>query len=174
MAAPKGNQDWMLRSKHGRDKLFASSELLWDAACEYFQWCDDNPWVRTETTTKQVKTKVKVKGKEGEEDTIVPISDVKEIPTARPYTLEGFCLYCEASRSWWSEFKKAGHEGFLEVTTRIDQIIYKQKFEGAAVGAFNANIIARDLGLVDKKDIDATLKGDNTWNVNILKPEGKG
>ena len=36
---------WMLRSKHGRDKLFATPELLWDAACEYFQWCDENPWV---------------------------------------------------------------------------------------------------------------------------------
>lgn len=26
MAAPKGNQFWMLRSKHGRDKLFATPE----------------------------------------------------------------------------------------------------------------------------------------------------
>ena len=38
MAAPKGNQFWMLRSKHGRDKLFATPEALWEAACEYFQW----------------------------------------------------------------------------------------------------------------------------------------
>ena len=29
MAAPKGNQFWMLRSKHGRDKLFATPEALW-------------------------------------------------------------------------------------------------------------------------------------------------
>lgn len=42
MAAPKGNQFWMLRSKHGRDKLFATPEALWEAACEYFQWCDEN------------------------------------------------------------------------------------------------------------------------------------
>lgn len=28
MAAPKGNQFWMLRSKHGRDKLFATPEAL--------------------------------------------------------------------------------------------------------------------------------------------------
>ena len=41
MAAPKGNQFWMLRSKHGRDKLFATPEALWEAACEYFQWCDE-------------------------------------------------------------------------------------------------------------------------------------
>ena len=31
--------------------------------------------------------------------------------------------------------------------------MYSQKFEGAASGIFNANIIARDLGLSDKQDI---------------------
>ena len=44
MAAPKGNQFWKLHSKHGRDTLFSTPDLMWEAACEYFQWCDDNPW----------------------------------------------------------------------------------------------------------------------------------
>jgi len=133
--APKGNQFWLLRSRHGRKKLFETPELLWEAACEYFQWCEDNPWAKVETTVKSDKT------------------EVKTIPTARPYTIEGFCLYCDASKTFWKEFKKANHEGFLSVTTRIDEIIYRQKFEGAAVGCFNANIIARDLGLADKKEV---------------------
>lgn len=30
MGAPKGNQFWKLRSKHGRDKLFSSPEILND------------------------------------------------------------------------------------------------------------------------------------------------
>jgi hypothetical protein len=38
--APKGNEFWKLRSKHGRDKLFATPELFWQAALEYFQWND--------------------------------------------------------------------------------------------------------------------------------------
>lgn len=38
-----GNQFWKRRSKHGRDKLFKTPDVLWEAACEYFQWCDDNP-----------------------------------------------------------------------------------------------------------------------------------
>ena len=25
------------------DKLFNTPELLWEAACEYFEWCVDNP-----------------------------------------------------------------------------------------------------------------------------------
>ena len=36
MAASKNNQFWKLRSKHGRDTLFSSPELLWSAAYEYF------------------------------------------------------------------------------------------------------------------------------------------
>ena len=45
MGAPTGNEFWKLRSKHGRDKLFQSPELLWDAAEEYFQWSVDNPLI---------------------------------------------------------------------------------------------------------------------------------
>ncbi len=43
MAAPLGNQFWKLRSKHGRDKIFADPETMWEAACDYFQWCVDTP-----------------------------------------------------------------------------------------------------------------------------------
>ena len=43
MAAPKNNDFWKFRSKHGRDKLFESPELLWEEACKYFQWIKDNP-----------------------------------------------------------------------------------------------------------------------------------
>ena len=48
MAAPKGNQFWKIRSRHGRTKLFETPELLWEAATEYFEWCEANPWNKTE------------------------------------------------------------------------------------------------------------------------------
>lgn len=140
MGANKGNQFWKLRSKHGRDKLFTTPDLLWDAACEFFQWCEENPWVKTETTKKP----------HGE--------DIKTTPTERPFTLEGLALYCGASTDWWRQFKgrldNEKDKDFVTVVTRIENVIYKQKYEGAAVGAFNANIIARDLGLTDNKVID--------------------
>ena len=138
MAAPKKNQFWKLRSNHGRDKLFQSPELLWEAACEYFEWNAKNPWFKFEAI------------KSGER-----VGKLVKIPTARPLTLHGLCLYLDCSANWWKEFRAAKHEDFLAVTSRIDEIIYRQKFEGAAVGAFNANIIARDLGLVDKSDISS-------------------
>lgn len=41
--------------------------------------------------------------------------------------------------------------------TRVEQIIRQQKFEGAAAELLNPNIIARDLGLADKKVLGGDL-----------------
>lgn len=150
MAAPKGNQFWKLRSKHGRDKLFATPELLWEAACEYFEWCENNPW----------KMKEALKGGE-------MAGTVMDIPTARPYTLTGLALYLGASETFWREFRKGAKNDFLSVIDQIEQVIYTQKFEGAAVGAFNANIIARDLGLKDASKQE--IKFDNEIKLRIVR-----
>lgn len=84
-------------------------------------------------------------------------------PTARPYSLGGLCIYLGASRQWWNSFRKDctdnKNEDFLEVIARVEDTIETQQFEGACVGAFNANIIARKLGLADKQEVDHTSKG---------------
>lgn len=141
MGAPKGSQFWKLRSKHGRNKLFATPELLWESACEYFEWCDNHPWV--------VK-KTRKKGKTTENE---------ETPTQMPYSLTGFALYCGASEEFWRAFKKANHPEFKEVIARVESVIETQQFTGATVGAFNANIISRKLGLIDKQENAVSVKG---------------
>jgi hypothetical protein len=76
----------------------------------------------------------------------------------------------DVSHNFWTEFKKRLKEtdkDFLVVTARIEQIIYTQKFEGAAVGIFNANIISRDLGLIDKSDL--TSKGEKIEPRTIIE-----
>lgn len=147
MAAPKGNQFWKLRSKHGRDKLFATPELLWEAACEYFQWCIDNPLLETKAFNTS---------KEGVKNHI--------IPKTRVFTLHGICLYLGCSTSYFRTFKstlKEVDKDFLTVITRIEETVYQQKFEGAASEMFNANIIARDLGLTDKKEETKKIKSED-------------
>ena len=134
MAAPQGNQFWKLRSKHGRDKLFEAPDLLWDAACEYFEWCEDNPLIE-----------VDFKGKD---------ADRVELPKMRAFTLHGLCLYLDVNTKYFNDFRDAKHDGFSEVLTRIIEVIYHQKFTGAAAGFLNPSIIARDLGLADKKEIE--------------------
>lgn len=136
MAPPKNNQFWKLRSKHGRDRLFATPELLWEAACEYFDWCDNHPW-------SVVKKKTKGKATEKEEQ-----------PVQRPYSLAGLMLYCDANETFWRQFKSSkSYDDFSSVISRIENIIETQQFEGALVGAFNANIISRKLSLLEKVDV---------------------
>jgi hypothetical protein len=146
MAAPAGNKFWQNRSRHGREKLFASAELLWDAAEEYFLWCDQNPWMKKELM------------KSGEH-----AGDLIDVPTQRPYTLGGLCIYLGVNEAYFRTFKAQlpdGEKDFNTVISQIEQVIYTQKFEGAAVGAFNANIIARDLGLKEKSEVDHTTGGE--------------
>ena len=138
MAAPKGNQFWKLRSKHGRDKLFATPELLWEAACEYFQWCENNPLYEMRGFAYQgVVTK-------------------EQFPKMRAMTLSQLCFYLHCSDSYFRTFKSTlqeKDEDFLTVIHEIETIIYNQKFQGASADLLNANIIARDLGLSDHSDI---------------------
>lgn len=151
MGAPKGNQFWKLRSKHGRDKIFKSPDALWEAACEYFEWCDANPLL--EDTIQ----KVKINGI-GEEIQHEPITKM------RAYTWEGLELFLDVSSL--RDYKtKESHKDFIQVITRIEKIMYNQKFTGAASGFFNPSIIARDLGLADKSEttvkVEQPLFGDD-------------
>jgi hypothetical protein len=131
--APKGNEFWKQRSKHGRDKIFETPELMWEAACEYFQWCEENPLEENDFVGKDA-TEV----------------DRKKL---RPFTLQGICLYLDVNRGIKGKEDDVSKD-FSFIITRIKEIIYNQKFTGAAVGFFNSNIIARDLGLSDKKDLN--------------------
>ncbi len=171
-AAPKGNQYWQLRTKHGRDKLFATPEQLWEAACEYFQWCDENPWLTKKAIQKTVPVKRKrQKGKKTIEETVNEQQVQQEVtPTARPYSLSGLCIYLGIHTKYWYEYKKLNKEDedFSDIIARIEETIETQQFEGAVVGAFNANIIARKLGLADKQEIDHTTGGQKFSGFGFL------
>lgn len=139
MAAPKGNQFWKLRSKHGRDKLFASPELMWQAACEYFEWCEEHPLKETKAFAFQ------------------GIITTEELPVMRAMTLSQLCFYLNCNEAYFRTFKSQlpkDEKDFNTVIHDIEQIIYNQKFQGASANLLNANIIARDLGL--KEGIEST------------------
>jgi hypothetical protein len=149
MPAPKGNEYWKLQSKYGRDKLFASPDLLWKAAIEYFEWCNNNPWYHNEQ--KKGNTIIP-KNFEGEisEEILNPIA---KIPTQRPFTLSGLCLYLGCNEKYFNQFVDNSEEqAFSNVIAQIRNVIETQQFEGAIVGAFKENIIARKLGLTEKTE----------------------
>ena len=130
MSAPEGNQFWKLNSKHGKEKLFSSPDLLWEAAMEYFLWIDEHPLLEQDFIGKDV----------------IEIHRNK----MRPYTMKGLCLYLQCNEKYIYQIKD---ELFLPVIDKIKSIIFTQKFEGAAAGMLKENLIARDLGLKDSTDI---------------------
>jgi hypothetical protein len=133
MAAPKNNRFWELRASHGRDLIFSSPEILWDAAKEYFAATVARPWITKDWVGKDA---IQV-----------------ERETTPPFTIQGLCIFLDINPDTWYDYRKK--EDFSDICTRIDTIIYTQKFEGATVGTYNSNIIARDLGLADKKEIES-------------------
>lgn len=156
MAAPKGNQFWKLvGGAWASEKKFETPQELWDKAAEYFQWCDDNPWQKIDAA------------KAGDR-----FGEHVVIPTSRPYTISGLCLYLGIHKDTFRNYeKKPGYEAYFGVAHAIKQICYTQKFEGAAVGAFNANIIARDLGLKDRTETEIT--GETPFTLNINNPNAE-
>lgn len=81
-------------------------------------------------------------------------ASLTEIPKIRAMTISGLCLFLDIDRSTWAEYGK--REGFTSIVTRAEEVIYSQKFAGAAADLLNPNIIARDLGLTDKRDVKVT------------------
>lgn len=134
MAAPTGNQFWKARSTHGRTPIFASPDDLWSAACEYFEWVEQNPlWEAKPFAFQGVVT-------------------VENMPKMRAMTISGLCIFLDIARSTWDEYR--GNKDFSDIATRVEEIIRTQKFEGASADLLNPNIIARELGLSDKNEVE--------------------
>lgn len=136
MPAPKGNKFWEARTKHGREKNFSSPEALWAACVEYFEHNHANPL----------------------EEAIVYQGELNEKqakPLMRAMTIDALCLYLECDLKTWRNYRcQEGYEEYFPVVEKAEMVIRAQKFEGAAAGLLNPNIIARDLGLKDTQEHD--------------------
>ena len=73
------------------------------------------------------------------------------VPVQRLLTLKALCHFLDIDFSTWQLYKK--REGFADAVTSIEEFIYNQKLEGAICSIFNANIISRHLGLVNRQDV---------------------
>lgn len=130
MAASKGNEFWKARSSHGRKPIFETEDALWNACVEYFEWVEENPLYEAKAFAHQGQV------------------TVASLPKMRAMTIAGLCIFLDINTTTWEDYR--AKDGFSRVTTRVDEIIRAQKFQGAAADLLNANIIARDLGLVEK------------------------
>jgi hypothetical protein len=129
-AAPKKNRFWLARSSHGREKIFSSAQVLETSCFEYFESVISNPLKEQKVFSNGKKTTVNL---------------------MRPFTLKGLFIFLDIHRKTWDRYK--AFDDYCAIMERIEDIIYTQKFDGAAVGLLKENIISRELGLADKQDI---------------------
>ena len=149
MAAPKGNSYYRERYKSGRNRKVETPDQLMELAFDYFDWVEANPLK--------------------EEKAFAFQGDVtkEKVDKMRPFTMDAMCFHIGITYSTYAEWRNS-REDLSEVIAIIDKIIRNQKFEGAAANMLNANIISRDLGMVDKQDLNhSNPDGNMGANVNI-------
>lgn len=135
---PLGNQNWRGRLTHGRPRIFKTPEELAAVCEEYFEWVMDNP------LEEQVLFHY--------QGAVIPGTKKK----MRAMTIKALCLYIGICNDTWIDWRKT-REDLKLVIDQVADIIWSQKFEGAAADLLNQNIIARQLGLAEKSDITGGL-----------------
>lgn len=127
----------------------------------YVKDCEENPITVETIYRKQVNENLNEKRREGQK---------REQKFARPLTVGDFVVrWLGMSMTWWQNFdqRKTHRDHFVGVKKSIEQYCYDVKFNGAAVGLYNANIIARDLGLKDKVEVDRKGAGQGSEEMTI-------
>lgn len=148
MGAPENNQFWKMRSRHGRERIFTTPAILWDACCEYFESVDANPMMKNEAVKSPKSGK-----------------DYVSVPTEKPYSLKGLCLFLGVNSKYFNDFED-GLRGktddiskeFSEVITRVHDIIFVQKYNGSVAGNFNPKIIAVELGFNETINVESIMQ----------------
>lgn len=128
-----GNRFWEARSSAGPKPKFSSPDDLWAACVEYFDWVEENPLYEGKVTSFQGTNKIEA------------------LPKMRAMTIGGLCIFLDIEERTWRLWRDERPD-LLPIITRVEGIIRTQKFEGASADLLNPNIIARDLGLAEKRD----------------------
>ncbi len=134
---PKGSQFWKHRMTHGRPPLFADDTELWDACVKYFEWVEANPLIEE----KLFNTPAKVRS-----------HDVNRV---HAMTITGLCFFLNISAQTWFNWREK--DELKKVVEDVESVIWEQKFSYAAADMLNHSIIARELGLADKKELSGGL-----------------
>ena len=82
--------------------------------------------------------------------------EIIPVPTERPLSLTGFCVFADIVENTFRDYEKL--EEFSSITTRARTTFANSQIEGALVGAFNPNIVARLQGLAERQDVTTNGK----------------
>jgi len=142
----------------GQPRAIESPEKLWDLFLAYVQKQSENPWLKV--------------------DYVGQKADKVIVPLARPITMEGFeCYLWDEGIAHGIDQYAANRDGrypeYVSIIKLIRQNCFKQNFEGAAVGAFNANLIARKLGIRDQVDSSIEVRDISDMKFSMKRRESR-
>ena len=136
---------WQWRKNTGKPKKIKNPQELWEAACDYFQWCDDNPMAKQDFIRGGDSAGAKV-----------------DLDIPRPYTWQGLESHLDdiglvSKLDDYRANKDKSYEKYQDVLTRIGRVIDDRKYVGAATNIYNAGFISKDLGLTEKVEQHTTV-----------------
>lgn len=82
-----------------------------------------------------------------------------------PISVTDFCIFLGVGESYWYDLT----DEFSEVKATISAYVRDYQIKGASLGTFNANIVSRLLGLVDKTQTTS----ENTQRIVVENAEQK-
>lgn len=134
----------------GRPPKFPTPEYLWMAACEYFEWCADNPLKEERVFA--------YKG-------IITRTTVDKM---RIMTVQGLELWLDVNERFLDDTRDRG-PAFSHVVDRIKKTIYNQKLEGASADLLNSSIIAMEIGLKQKAELEHVGNKDKPMEIKVTR-----
>jgi len=119
-------------------KHFLTPDDLWSAFESYREWAKSNPWIKNDFI------------KSGEfAGQIVGLSH------ERPLTEWEFAAHVELSYQGLRNYGEAeGYEDYFDTYHRIKTIMTAQRVSGALVDAFNAGLVSKIDGIIEKKELE--------------------
>jgi hypothetical protein len=144
--------------KQGKRLAFDTPVKMLDAITDYFNAVDANPYKEHDYVGKDATSVYRQK--------------------MRPYTWHGLCLFLGYNPEYFEKFEEytreeifRGGSQYRRVIKHARALIYDNKLSGATSGLFSHHIVARDLGLADKKQLEGgdkpiqLLGGDSTKTI---------
>lgn len=127
------------KSTVGRARMFETPEDLRESCMAYLEWADANPLYEEKHFCAQGQILT------------------AEIKKPRAVTITGLCLYLGIHRHTWQNYRAS--EEFDLVCDEIEDRMKQYKFENAVAGLMNPMMIARDIGLTEKSEIQHSSDG---------------
>lgn len=135
-------------ARRGKPPAYSDPDELAEDVIKYLRWVSENPLVKAKAFGTGLVMQEKVK---------------------RYPTVAGCAIFIGVAPRTWRDWKKPDHP-LQETVLWAEGMMRQIKLEGAAAGIFNSVIVARDLGLKDKSEVDKSVtvnvidsfEGDNT------------